>query len=215
MYKQTDVLRKENNQACKQLEKENDILYTDICVYIRSFSCSEYHQEVLRADILRMMLDGQQRGLSMQEVIGDDYQLFCDRVYAEMPRTGKRQQSLSMVGTICYCMSLLIVIWLVAGIFDHLLNKQALTWLPLTLGDVVSSILILISAFVFVQYICKHAFAKDDRKMMLAFALCTIVIIIINVTLTQVLFEVSMYVGLASAFLLYVLHKGLEKYEEE
>lgn len=211
MNKQTEMLQNENNQACEQLNEENNKIYTDICVYIRSFSCSDYQQEVLRSDILRMMLDGQKRGASMQDVIGDDYQSFCDQIYAEIPKMSKSKQWLSTLGTLCYCIALLLGIWLVFGVVDNVTAQTTITKVAVTSGDLVSFILILITAFVLVNHLSKHAFIMNNKKTMLVFALCAILIIVVNVTMRVVLFQVSIYIGLAIVILCYVFHRAIER----
>lgn len=211
MNKQTEMLRNENNQACEQLNEVNDQIYTDICVYIRSFSCSDYQQEVLRSDILRMMLDGQKRGASMQDVIGDDYQAFCDQIYAEIPKMSKSTQWLSTLGTLCYCMALLLGIWLVFGVVDNVTAQTAITKVAVTSGDLVSFILILIIAFTLVNHLSKHAFTISNKKTMLVFALCAILIIVVNVMMREVLFQASIYIGLAIVILCYILHRVIER----
>lgn len=211
MNKQTDVLRKANNASSNELNKENDKIYTDICVYIRSFSCSDYQQEVLRSDILRMMLDGQKRGASMQDVIGDDYQAFCDQIYAEIPKTSQATKCLSTLGTLCYCMALLLGIWLVFGVVDNVMAQTAITKVAVTSGDLVSFILILIIAFTLVNHLSKRAFTMHNKKTMLVFALCAILIVVVNVTMRVVLFQVSIYIGLAIVIICYILHRAIER----
>ena len=87
MSKRTKLLLKENNAFESQIQNEdNRAALTDIVVYIRSANISPYDQERVRRDIGEMIVDGEKRGKTAKEIIGDDYRLFCDRVIAEVPQ---------------------------------------------------------------------------------------------------------------------------------
>ena len=80
MNKRARILRNENNKFEEKLSKETNDVLTDIVVYIRSTSISEYDQERVRRDIGEMLFEGERRGMSAAEIIGDDYKAFCDAV---------------------------------------------------------------------------------------------------------------------------------------
>lgn len=96
MSKRTKLLRKENNELEKQIKADNDQILTDMVVYIRSANISSYDQERVRRDLWQMLLDGERRGMTPEEVIGDDYKAFCDAVISEIPHLSYRQRFLSV-----------------------------------------------------------------------------------------------------------------------
>lgn len=80
----SDVLRKENNKFSKDLTKENHEIYTDIVCYLRVSKLNEKEQEEVISDILRIFLDCQEQGKSIQSVIGEDYKRFADEIISAM-----------------------------------------------------------------------------------------------------------------------------------
>ena len=58
---------------------------TDVVVYLRGQDLSRLAQEEIRRDILEMVLAGEARGQTMQQVIGLDYRTFCDEIVAAVP----------------------------------------------------------------------------------------------------------------------------------
>ena len=77
MSRRTKLLLKENNEAENRIQnEENESILTDITVYIRSSNINSYYQETVRRDILEMIDDGEKRGETAREIIGDDYKLF-------------------------------------------------------------------------------------------------------------------------------------------
>ena len=142
MNRQTKTLLKENNQLEKQLSKETDDILTDIVVYIRSANITEYNQELVRRDITNMLIEGQERGQSAAEVIGEDYKAFCDAVIAEMPQMTKKERALDVIKILCYSLAMLTVIW-----FAFSKMTSDISRVELTVGDLVSVAVIIAIAF--------------------------------------------------------------------
>ncbi|XOQ43919.1 MAG: hypothetical protein ACFWTN_05640 [Clostridium sp.] len=78
MNKQVKQLKRLNNKLEEQLNEKNREAYTDIICYLRVANISEYNQEIIRQDLLEMVLSAQERGENIQTVIGEDYRTFCD-----------------------------------------------------------------------------------------------------------------------------------------
>lgn len=158
MNKQTRKLLKENNELEKQLDKETDKILTDIIVYIRGANITEYNQELVRRDITNMLIDGQNRGQSVSDVIGDDYKTFCDEVIAEMPPLTKKQKTLKNVQLLCSCIGILAFIWAVfslpRGDFRHM---------AITLGEIISAALIIAVSILIVELVVHKSL--DEVKM--------------------------------------------------
>lgn len=87
---------KENNDLSSQLRAEDNRVLTDMVVYIRGADISEYQQELVRRDITQMLIDGEQRGDTLEEIIGGDYKDFCDSVLNEVPHLTRAEKAVSL-----------------------------------------------------------------------------------------------------------------------
>jgi len=70
MNKLAKELLKKNNNREKAIFDENKEIYTNMIVYLRGSDLSEYNQEVVRGDIIELIIDGQQRGDNIKKVHG-------------------------------------------------------------------------------------------------------------------------------------------------
>lgn len=80
MSRRVKEMLKENNELQEQLSDDGKKVLTDIVVYLRGVPVSMYEQERVRRDITQMLIDGEKRGSSAREVIGEDYREFCDNI---------------------------------------------------------------------------------------------------------------------------------------
>lgn len=85
MSRRVKEMLKENNELQEQLSDDGKKVLTDIVVYLRGVPVSMYEQERVRRDITQMLIDGEKRGSSAREVIGEDYREFCDNIVGEIP----------------------------------------------------------------------------------------------------------------------------------
>lgn len=88
---------KENNDLSFHLKAADNKILTDMVVYIRGADISGYQQELVRRDITQMILDGEQRGDTMEDIIGSDYKIFCDNVLREVPHLTRAEKAVSSV----------------------------------------------------------------------------------------------------------------------
>lgn len=65
MSREARLLRKKNNARDKEISPENEEIYTNMVVYMRSSDITEYNQEKVREDLINMIVDGQNRGEDM------------------------------------------------------------------------------------------------------------------------------------------------------
>lgn len=215
MSRKLRKLRKLNNQLEKNLNQENQNILTDIVVYLRSSQISEYQQELIRRDITEMMSDGEQRGMSMQDVLGDNYQDFCDNILSEVPHQKTSEKILSMLGSICLYGWVVVVIWFVTSLFESIIGKNTLPFLILRLGNFLSyAILIFVSIFV-VDYICKTSFDKEKNKLLaqshqkLIFMVVVWIILyaLSRIFLNNYVFMIHIYVAISLFAGLFVMYK--------
>lgn len=92
MNKKTRELNRINNELDRQLNAENNKALTDIICYLRVANISACNQEIIRQDLLEMVLSAQERGENIQAVIGGDYKAFCDNVIASLPPQNRKEK---------------------------------------------------------------------------------------------------------------------------
>ena len=131
-------LLRQNNAREKALSPESQAGMTDVVVYLRGQDLSRLAQEEIRRDILEMVLAGEARGQTMQQVIGLDYRTFCDEIVAAVPRRPRGVRMLSAVDDMLPAVTLLLAIWTAQKILSALLTGQPVLWLTLTVGEGIS-----------------------------------------------------------------------------
>ena len=164
MHRETKKLLKKNNESEKKILKENDGVYTDMIVYLRGADITEYHQEKVREDLIEMIVSGQERGDDIQKVMGENYKEICEEIIAEMPKKTKAQKVMDIV-----CMTL-EQIWILGIIYIaksliSVLSSDSKDWhFNITIGEVISGVVIIVVANVIVHYVCKTAFDNEEKK---------------------------------------------------
>lgn len=162
MSRRTKLLRKENNEMEKQLQADgNASLLTDIVVYLRSANISPYDQEKVRRDIREMLMEGEKRGETAEDIIGGDYKLFCDEVVAEIPKLSRKETILGALRDGLLSADVLLAIWFVWQAVEQIILTGALSSFTLTAGNIISFLLIMAGASLMF-----HAFSKNHLLSM-------------------------------------------------
>ena len=206
----TKQLMRENNAFERALSPEFNQVLTDMVVYLRSAPVSEYNQELVRRDIGRMFLDAQRRGDSPADVIGEDYRQFCDQVLAEVPRLTVGERVLDGLSTTLLCLGIWGVIWL----FNRgLLAVVRGGWpdLPVTVGDVLATALILAAAGYLFRAFSRAAFSSSYAGLFVKVFLILAAMLVVSRVFTAALVHVHFGVVLAGIVLCFVLGKVLER----
>lgn len=157
MNPQVKQLLRQNNAREKALSPEGQAGMTDVVVYLRGQDLSRLAQEEIRRDILDMVLAGEARGQTMQQVIGLDYRTFCDEIVAAVPRRPRGVRMLSAVDDILPAITLLLALWTAQKILSALLAGESVLWLTLTVGEGISLACIVAVAVGLVTYVCHTA----------------------------------------------------------
>lgn len=214
MNKLTRQLRDENNELEKQLSVETNEILTDIVVYIRCANISEYEQERVRRDIYDMLLEGERRGQSVSDIIGDDYKAFCDSVISEVPQLTAAQKVLTVVSYAVMAMGIMLAIWTVLAPFRSLANNGA--WYIVSVGteELIQGFAVIVTSFFVVGYICKNSF--KPRKALFFLGLAAIIavciaadILVPSVTLVQMHIGVSVLVLAVLAVVYFIINSKL------
>lgn len=199
MNKLTKQLRDENNELEKQLSEATNEILTDIVVYIRCANISEYEQERVRRDIYDMLLEGERRGQSVSDIIGDDYKEFCDSVISEVPQLTPAQKVMTVVSYAVMAMGIMLAIWTVLAPLRSLAHDGV--WYIVSVGteELIQGFAVIVTSFFVVGYICKNSF--KPKKTLFIFGLAAIIavcivadILVPSVTLLQMHIGVSVLV---------------------
>lgn len=173
MNKAARMLRDENNELELGLSSEANDVMTDIVVYIRSANISAMNQEKVRRDIGQMLLEGERRGQSVAEIIGDDYKAFCDSVISEVPQFTPLQRALTLISDALLGIIIMLAIWTVFAPIRQLSGGGEWYIVTVRTSDLIEAIAIIAAAFFIVGYICKNS--VKPKKAVFAVGIIAIV----------------------------------------
>ncbi|MGG7142012.1 hypothetical protein ACQPVP_00895 [Clostridium nigeriense] len=219
MNKKVKALLKENNEFEKNLNKKSIEVLTDIVVYLRGCDISEYHQEEVRRDIMQMVADGEARNEDINIIIGEDYKTFCNEIVNAFPKRSKKEKILDCSSQILQLFSILSLICFSSSIITASSGKTSINSLPITLGAIINSIIIILFSFFIVKFICKTSFNENVQfgKIKTFFVTWIILFIILGIFifigyfLRTELLRIPFYVGLALIIIPYILSKILDE----
>ena len=113
MTKQPDCSKMKTNDPLVCSPNSDERIFKKVTAYIRTAPINAYHQESIRRDIVRMLLDAQSMGKRQEDVIGADYRAFCDSVIAEVPPLTRRERLLIGLRGALLTAYFLIIYWLI------------------------------------------------------------------------------------------------------
>ena len=101
--------------------------------YLRLADIDAYQKTLIYHDIVNMLLEGQARGQSVQEIIGDDYRAFCDEVIAAAPRLSPVLKWMALAQQFLAQLFGFLGIWFLLELANNLK-----TWpeIPFTVGNI-------------------------------------------------------------------------------
>ena len=223
MHKKTQLLQQDNNRLEKQINQENKHIMDSMVSYLRGKNLSLHDQELVRQDLTAMVLSAQERGDSIQTVIGGDHQQFCDEVVASLPPRAPAQRLREGLSTLCLALSILLLLNIILskgffGLIQRLFSGAASALLiPVSLGAALSMGIIVLAAISLVNMVSRQAFRQDDVKSRLrlyplAGATFAVVVVLQLVLRSPVLFSVHLLLLLALALALFLasLYLGRE-----
>ena len=205
MSRRVKEMLKENNELEQQLSDEGKKVLTDIVVYLRGVPVSMYEQEKVRRDITQMLIDGEKRGTSSKEVIGEDYREFCDSIVAEIPHMSRKEKVLVLIRDTLPALIVLLVIWCAGRLAEVLAGVLPSFNCPVTLGNLLGGILLLAGAEGLITLLTKYAFDSSrsfNMKWGAVLAVVFIAAVCANYLITYKLF--SIHLGLAAVLTLAV-----------
>lgn len=169
MNKLAKELLKQNNSREKAISDDNKDIYTNMVVYLRGSDLTEYSQEVVREDIIELIIDGQQRGDNIQKVMGGRYKEICDEIIEAMPKMTKKDKIMEHLGTSLIAIWILGLIALGKNLVISLISDESAFNFVLTVGDVITILAIILIANFIVWFITKTAFNLKNNNKVVSF----------------------------------------------
>lgn len=210
MNKQTKQLMKENNDLSFHLKAADNKILTDMVVYIRGADISGYQQELVRRDITQMILDGEQRGDTMEDIIGSDYKIFCDNVLREVPHHTRAEKAVSFLGTLCVALAVLLAVRLLFGLSDIFGDTHTWPYIPVTTGAIISMVILLCSVLLLYNTITRNSFnisSQNNKRISVLFAAIILACICADFFLKTVILSVHISIVLIAILLLLIIYK--------
>jgi len=223
MNKRTKELNRHNNELDKQINAENHEAFTDMICYLRGADISEYNQEVVRQDLLEMLLSAQNRGENIHSVIGEDYKPFCDDVIASLPSKTAKQKVIDFFNIICWCLSILGAIDIIIADETIALLRDLAAGRPLnfdisvSVGSAIAAGIVIAAAFIIAEVLMKNSFKTGKKKNgsgVKAFgagAGMMALFLLIAWLGKATLFTVNIFVACAVILALYITHRMLAR----
>ena len=219
MKKQCRELLRKNNKREKEIHKNNDEIYTDMIVYLRGSDMTSYNQELVREDLIQMIIDGQNRGEDIEKVIGDNYKEICDEIIETMPKKTKIQK---IVSTLELSLSLIWILGTISIIRTIIINfiSNDKNWdFALSIGDIINMIIIIFIANIVVKYTCKTAFNNTHKNKIISFLKtwigCMIVLgimVISSYYLNTTIINISLILVIIITGIIFILDKIISMY---
>lgn len=216
-------LNQKNTEREKQITEENEKHYTPIIIYLRGSYIPEYDQECVRQDLIDMTLSAQERGESLESLIGGDYKQFCDEVIAAF-KPNRKEQLFSFFSILFHGFFFLGLIGIIVSpetvsLIEKIVNEKRFDFqstISISLMMVVVSILIIISAFFLVYNITKNAFKNQYIVNIVNVSLIGVLVLVICIMYfffgSVILFKINFVIAFFLVCVSYVLHKVLENY---
>lgn len=215
----TKQLNKLNNLLDKQIQDENQEIFTNMICYLRGANISEYDIEVVRQDLTEMVLSAQKRGDNIASVVGDDYKQFCDDVIANLPPKTWKQKTIDIADIICSGISILLLINILISeefrtMIKNLSNGEPNNFnISFSVGTIATMLFIIIMATFITKLILKNVFREEIKKkriivFILYFAfMCFLVGVMLIGKSTMI--TMNIFIALICVIVFFILHKIL------
>ncbi|CDX03561.1 putative membrane-anchored protein [Desulfitobacterium sp. LBE] len=216
--KKAKELLKRNNLREKGIFKENQEVYTNMIVYIRSSNMTDYNQESVREDIIHMILDGQQRGDTIEKIMGGDYKELCDEIIAAMPKKTLKERIIEFIAIFLKSLGVLGVIALVENLVSGLLAGSKSFRFILTVGDIINAVIIVLAAIAIYYYVSKTAFNTMKKKkvtsflkLWLAASIVSGLVILGNVYFTTAVLEIPLTLAAILVLAIFLIERIVDR----
>ena len=222
MNKKEKTILNKNNKREELINEENDKVLTDMICYLRVSVISKYNQELVRADLIEMILDAQERGENIQQVMGKDYKQICDNIIAEFPQETKAKKAIEYIRIALICVVIFGSYSIIFQVIDSIANNKAFIY-NLQVSFLIEAITIIVASNFIVKYICKNPFDEDNRKSINSNKVKSFLVIFVTILVILILFMacsylfnstiliMPLYVAVISVVILFIIERVLNK----
>jgi hypothetical protein len=169
-----------------------------------------------------MIIDGQSRGATIDEVIGEDYKAFCDDIIEEMPHLTKKERIIEDIQMFFTAIGMLTLIHVIVNLLGEMIEKSSFNILDMefvvTSGYVVGYLLFSLGIVNLINDISKNAFKESMSKIrIIIYIVVYLIVPFLSIMFsTRVLFKISYFIAILVATVIYILGKiEIKKYESK
>lgn len=210
-----------NNKKRELLTPENEVVYSDMLVYLRLSNVPEQQVEELLLEILDHLIEAQTENKNAYDIFGDDLQSYCDELISALPV----QTMLEKTSLIGFVISLLLAIQFgmdtIASLFIFFFEKNTeIISPPFSILGTTLSVSIIILGILFILYLLKH-YSFDQkinwkRRILFGLAFTTpfCSAIFVNIYFRKqpyLIYHLTFWQNALIALLFFVLYKLLYK----
>ncbi|MEG1256751.1 hypothetical protein [Clostridium sp.] len=174
-------IRKENNTAEKQLSDDNNVVLTDMVVYLHSSNLNEYDIEAIRKDLIGMALESQLRLEDFKESIGEDYKSFCDKLIKNGRKKTKYEIILENLFIFIVGAGILFILEILSSsVINDIFTKKSLH-ISINIGFILSTLGALVGAYGIYWYVTSKSFeltGKESLKNNMGFIIVYIIVFV-------------------------------------
>lgn len=164
MSRESRQLMKQNNRREKQVLPENEDVLTDMICYLKGSELSEWNQEKVREDLLEMIIDGQNRGEDIHQVIGPNVKQICDEIIEELPKKSKAEKVMELFEMVLVEFGIVGCIILSTQLLTQLI-KGSFSWnCDITTGDILAVIICILAAHFIWHFLIHDLFSNNKVK---------------------------------------------------
>ncbi|APC85726.1 DUF1048 domain-containing protein [Clostridium botulinum] len=189
-------LVKSTNELSKSLNDANDETFTNIACYLRASSLSESQCEESIHEILAMFLTAENNNESIENIIGNDSQKFCDEIIESYAT--KKFSKENVIVNLKIILNCFFILWSINIVFNYIPNmiksKSLLLNYNFSLPFIINTVLITFLSFAVFNYIGKTAFKEESNKIfVIKFILLYIIFMIISVFTWKKLIKIILF----------------------
>lgn len=220
-------LNKANNENEHLLNVESKKYMIDIVCYLRTKNVDSYEIEVIRSDIFSMFLDAQNRGETIDKVLGNDYKSFCDGILQSADFRKKRNIICEWADCVLSALLVLVAItFLFSGmcskIINHIFHGIEFDWSwGITSGNLITWSVLIIAVFVFLFVATNTSLTNSNSghsrtvNFLFSAGLMAAFLVMAYITKTyfyHIIFHVHLGVLIVVFLIGYVMHRLLKSY---
>lgn len=216
MNREFKRLLQNNNKAEEKIYDDNNKIYSDMIVYLRGSDMTEYNQELVRQDLIQMILDGQERGDDIQKIMGNNYKEICDEIIEAMPKKTTKEKVSDILELTFSATWIMGAIFIVKAIVENFWGTNNNWRFILSVGNIINMVMIIITANVVVNYTCKTAFNNEKKNKVFSFIktwiACILIFSIIFLSqyyLKYVIVNISIVLAIVIVAIVFVVNRIL------